>query len=393
MDDRFAMLRRKRQEGRAGIHFIDAGNAAACLFPRYCFSHLTEGVFTMQSRLLKLSSLALSIGSALLLAACGGGGSSGSPGSSTQAASTITSANASDVAAQAYAASDALNSQAVAGGTAGADLVTAVSVQTPTPTTGLIDAGLQQMYRALAQQPANMVLGVMGTGTITCSGGGMMTGSYNMMNTNMVSNGDTLTVTSSGCREGMQQFNGGLTITFSNISGTPSPMGAWNATMRMTFNNFSVMQNNMTGTANGDISLNYGQNQSGTRAFTVSGSSLQMTTTRGSTMVTRMLTNYSYDASVTSANLYTYRCDYTLTGDLPRIGNNVSYTVHTIMPFQQQGGLYPNQGVMTVRASDGTSLTMTVRDATSVQIAIDRNGDGTVDETIVKTWAELSALI
>ncbi|HJV79446.1 hypothetical protein [Noviherbaspirillum sp.] len=347
----------------------------------------------MQPRLRKFSSLALSIGFALLLAACGGGGSSGSPGSSTQAASTITSANASDVAAQAYAASDALNSQAVAGGTAGADLVTAVSVQTPMPTTGLIDAGLQQMYRVLAHKPADMVLGVMGTGTITCSGGGMMTGSYNMMNANMVSNGDTLTVTSSGCREGMHQFNGGLTIAFSNISGLPSSMGAWNATMRMTLNNFSVMQNNITETANGDISLNYGQNLSGTRAFTVSGSSLQMSTTRGGAMVTRMLTNYSYDASVTSANLYTYRCDYTLTGDLPRIGNNVSYTVRTMTPFQQQGGLYPNQGVMTVRASDGTSLTMTVRDATSVQIAIDRNGDGIVDETIVKTWTELSALI
>lgn len=342
----------------------------------------------MQSRLLKLSSLALSIGSALLLAACGGGGSSGA---STQAASTITSANASDVAAQAYAAADGLNSQAVAGGTAGADLVTAVSVQTPT--TGLIDAGLQQMYRALASKPAEMVVGVMGTGTITCSGGGMMTGSYNMMNTNLVSNGDTLTVTSTNCREGMQQFNGGMTISFSNISGTPSSTGAWSATMRMTFNNFSIIENNITDTANGDISLNFGQNMFGTRAFTVSGSSLQMSTTRAGVTVTRMLMNYNYDASVTAANLYTYRCDYTLTGDLPRIGNNVSYTVRTMTPFQQQGSLYPSQGVMTVRASDGTSLTMTVRDATSVQIAIDRNGDGTVDETIVKTWVELSALI
>ncbi|HJV86406.1 MAG TPA: hypothetical protein VJ698_13105 [Noviherbaspirillum sp.] len=340
----------------------------------------------------KTSSLLLSIGSALLLAACGGGGGSGSSPVSPTALSTITSANAPDVAAQAYAASSAINDTAITGGTAGATIATGVVVQ-DSPGIGFIDATLQHMYRALAVKPANMVVGVMGTNTVNCTGGGTMTGSYNMMNTNMVSNGDTMTITSNNCMEDMVRINGTITISFSNLAGMPSATSQWSATMRMNFTNFAVTENSITDTANGDISLGFVQDNVGTRSFTMSGNTLQMSTTRSGTTVMRTLSNYDYSASETAAGLYTYRCNYTMSGDMPRLGSNVSYTVQTMTPFRQQGTSYPNQGVMKVTATDNTSLTFTVLDSASVQIAIDRNGDGTIDETMTKTWVELTSLI
>ncbi len=345
----------------------------------------------MKSSFLKTSSLLLSIGSALLLAACGGGGG-GSSSVSPAALSTITSANAPDVAAQAYAASSAINNAAVTGGTAGATIATGVVVQGISGI-GFIDATLQHMYRALAVKPADMVVGVMGTNTVNCSGGGTMTGSYNMMNTNMVSNGDTMTITSRDCVQDMMRINGSLTIGFSNIVGVPSATSQWSATMRMTFSNFSVTQNSITDMANGDISLGFAQNTIGTRGFTMSGNSLQMSTTRAGVTVMRTLTNYDYSASETAAGVYTFTCNYAMSGDMPRLGNNVSYRVQTMTAFRQQGVSFPDQGVMKVTATDNTSLTFTVLDSNSVQIAIDRNGDGTIDETITKTWVELTSLI
>lgn len=330
----------------------------------------------------------LAAGSALLLSSCGGGGGgdSGALPPPTQLASTITATNQNDVAAQAYSSANAINKE-VAGS---ASIVTGVSVGTGT--SGLTNAALTNLYRALQVKPVNMVAGVSGSTTEACSGGGTISVSYNVTNPDTISNNDALVITSNNCVEGAMMITGGLSITFSNVSGVPSATSAWSATMKMTFADFAVTENNVIDKATGDLSLGYSQASAGNETFSASGNSLQMSTTKGGTTVARTLSAYDYSGSVSGFNLYTYRSNFTFSGNLPRLGN-VSYTVRTLTDFKQQGSANPYQGVMTVTATDKTSLTFTVLNTTSMQLGVDRNGDGTVDDTSNKTWDELLSLI
>ena len=60
---------------------------------------------------------------------------------------------------------------------------------------------------------------------------------------------------------------------------------------------------------------------------------------------------------------------------------------------QATTALYPSQGVMTVTAADNSSATLTVIDSGNVSVGLDKNGDGSVDETLTTTWAALMARI
>jgi len=44
-------------------------------------------------------------------------------------------------------------------------------------------------------------------------------------------------------------------------------------------------------------------------------------------------------------------------------------------------------------APDNSSVTLTVLNPTTVQLAVDKNGDGTIDETTTTTWSELNSLL
>lgn len=233
--------------------------------------------------------------------------------------------------AQGYASSKALNNQVGDG----SSLVTGVSIETKAPV--LIDASVQHLYRALNVKPANMVVGVSGTlPPEPCPGGDTITVTYNFADVNTLSNGDTLTITSNNCVEDQLKINGGPRITFSDLTGTPSPTSAWGATMAMTFINFAVTENNVTETANGDMTITFNQTSTGTDNFTACGNSLQLSTTTANGTVTRTISAYSYSGSATLTGLYTYGTNLTVSGDMPRLGSNVLYTVKTITNFKQQ---------------------------------------------------------
>jgi hypothetical protein len=47
--------------------------------------------------------------------------------------------------------------------------------------------------------------------------------------------------------------------------------------------------------------------------------------------------------------------------------------------------------VLRIRGADNASITITALDEVTVQLEVDSDGDGSVDATIVTTWAELDA--
>lgn len=329
------------------------------------------------------------IASSMLLTACGGGGNSGSTASTlpnAQIAPSITISNSKDVGAQAYSGADALNSQV----SAGSGLVTGVSINTVN--NGLIDTALRQLHLALDKPIPNLAVGVSTSNTETCSGGGTVSIIKNIVNKSTLSAGDTVSITSNNCVEDGARVNGTLKIVVNSFSGTFSDNSAWNASFGMTFTDFSIEAGGIADTAHGDLTLTYNQTALGVASFSANGKSLRVGSVKGSSTTERTITNYTYSGSVNGSNVYTYRVNFTLSGNLGKLGN-VSYTVKTITDFKKQVNSFPSTGALVVTAADKSSVTLTVLNSTTVQLAVDKNGDGQIDETTTTTWTELNSLL
>lgn len=329
------------------------------------------------------------IASSMLLAACGGGGNSGSTASTlpnTQTAPGITISNSKDVGAQAYSGADALNSQV----STGSSLVTGVS--TDIGNSGLIDTTLRQLHLALDKPVANLAVGVSTSTTENCSGGGTVSITKNIANAPNLSAGDTVFITSNNCVEDGAKLNGTLKIVVTSFSGTFSNNSAWNASFGINFTDFSIEAGGIADAAHGDLALTYNQTTLGVVSFSANGKSLQVRSVKGKSTTDRTLTNYTYSGSANGSNVYTYRANFTLSGNLGKLGN-ASYTVKTITDFKEQIGSFPSTGALVVTAADKSSVTLTVLNSTTVQLAVDKNGDGQIDETTTSTWAELNSLL
>jgi hypothetical protein len=143
---------------------------------------------------------------------------------------------------------------------------------------------------------------------------------------------------------------------------------------------------------NGDLSLAFSRTGDNSASFTGSGNSLQLHSVKDNGVTDRILTAYSVSAAVDAANVRTYRTNFTLAGNFPTLGNN-TFTVRTLTDFVQQGNNNPSAGVLSVTASDNSSLTLTALDSTNVQISVDNNGDGVVDQTTTTTWSDLRNMV
>lgn len=337
----------------------------------------------------KKVSVALSLASLTLLAACGGGGSGDSAAGQTNT-SVITSSNAQAVSAQALNANTAVNG----GATTASGFATGVSISgNTTAQSGLVRTVLEQLYKGLNLTPSsNLVTGVTTTESGACSGGGTISATVTYSSEGRVSNGDSVTITSTNCVEAGKKMNGKLTMTFSNLSGTIGSAYNWGATLALAFTNFSVEENGEVSGVNGDMTLAYSQTNSQNSSASITGSSMRATLARnGATVLDETLASYNVSDTIVST-LETQSSNFTFTDNLA--AKLTSYVVKTITPFKQtSGSSYPYQGALTITAGNGSKATVTALDSTNVRIDVDSNGDGTVDQTINTTWVALDGLI
>ena len=342
----------------------------------------------MQNTLKSTTPLALALGASLLLAACGGGGGGGGNESTTPATSgwAINSANAQDVGARTYNLSAGLSSQV--GNSS--NLVGGVAVSAPA--SGLIDLSLQQLYLALHAVPAapGLVAGVTVNETVACTHGGSAVVTINVANTAQLSPGDSLAISANNCQMDTAKLNGGFTVTFNSISGTPSPAGAWNASLTVNYTGFTSISGADTVSASGDMSMQITQISAQDMSISASGNTLAIGVNSNGSSAEATLSNYSYTGAFKSG-VTSFSANYALSGNLPKLGN-VAYTVKTSTEFKKQAGLaFPSQGVMTVTAADHSTVTLTVIDGNNVSVGLDKNGDGVTDETVATTWTALIA--
>lgn len=180
------------------------------------------------------------------------------------------------------------------------------------------------------------------------------------------------------CAEGDSVLNGSVTLEIESLS-LQGELGvdAFTLAFRAVFDDFTTG----SGRIDGDVSLNI-TSAPGQTNVVVSGDTLAVSVSG------QLLSLLEFDVSSsedTSALLETF--DFTLS-----ISSLGRLTVETLEAFRTLAFAdEPISGVLRIIGAGNGSITVTALDETNVQLEIDENGDGTVDATIITTWAELDA--
>lgn len=329
--------------------------------------------------LLKILGIALTLYG---LAGCGGGGGGGGGGAPATADASITPENAVDIASDVY---ESVGETASLGDFGTGGLIGSSGPSSPTLSkstatiaakaglTGTLDTG---SLIAVAFGPEETPCAV--RGTVTVSG--------DISNPETLSAGDTITLRFNGCDDGDGQVvNGNLTLTIDMVSGDlATEFFALGATLD--FQAFSVQEEGETTSVNGGFSMMV--DTTGYPVTTASLSSPYLSVTDGSR--TASLSNYSTTVRVDESS-QPPSFSVTSSGriDLPSRGGSVSYSVRE--PFTGFGEGNPDSGVLFIRGANGASITMTVLSDTQVQLEMDYDGNGSVDEIVNVSWVDFES--
>lgn len=214
-----------------------------------------------------------------------------------------------------------------------------------------------------------------GTGTVTVSGDLAVPGTFTP--------GDTFLIQYELCDEGFGEVvDGTVSLTVRDFAGDIF-LGTYLLGMDADVDTLSVATATDTIVGSGDATITLDTTDTPYIEARVSGSVM----TQDSLSSSETLRNYSsaqtFDGNLAPA---VYTMDASGTLDSSELPGDVVYSTEST--FVGNEAEYPNSGVMLVRG-DNSSARLIAVDATNVRIEIDSTGDGTADEIINLTWAEL----
>jgi hypothetical protein len=302
----------------------------------------------------------------------------------------MVSISAANATAAAGAVFDANQMLAQPGPAAG--VVTGASVSVTGKGFSLAELARNELLKfALGQAGGTVVAtGAQVTRTVPCTGGGSAQVTVNDNdNSATLSTGDTASLVFTNCVEAGTTMNGSVGLTSISVTGDPNmPTGTLTLGSTFTLNSFSVVDGADTFATNGAFNLTISLDQPHVNATTaisaISGTSLGIV--RNGVNLT--LTDFS--ATLTD-NLTTDAFTYQSKGTVNSSRLNGAVTFDTLTPFHGTGSDFPSAGVFKAVGANGTSVTLTTVDNTRVTLGIDANGDGQVDSTLDRTWAEIDA--
>jgi hypothetical protein len=333
------------------------------------------------------SSLILTLSAISLLAACDGGngiseakdGNNGGDGPGPGGGETlnITVANAMLVTNVSYQA--ALSSGALAGFSSGTGLLASEP------------GGISKIDRAISNKIGNATANlVIPDFTEACLGplGGIMTISgeiadpTNPLDPLTLTPGDSFNIFYEACDDGFAVIDGNLFYVVNVFNGDLAS-GLYSLTMTATFTDFQVTTVEDELVSNGDVTVRIDTRQFPYLEAEVSGNSLTVDGTTSAVIMTNFASLHAQDTGLAPFP-YTQTSSGTVNSTmLPGI---VSYS--TPLDFEGSDVDYPNVGEFLVTGSNSSSR-LTAIDNVDVRIDIDTDGNGTTDETINTTWAEL----
>ena len=214
-----------------------------------------------------------------------------------------------------------------------------------------------------------------GTGTVTISG--------DIAAADTLTAGDTFLIQYELCDEGFGEvIDGTVGLTVRDFAGNLF-LGTYLLSMDADVDALSIATASDTIVGNGDATITLDTTETPYIEARVSGSVMAQDSLNSSETLRNYSSAQTFDGNLSPA---VYTMDASGTLDSNQLPGDVVYSTEST--FVGNEAEYPNTGVMLVRG-DNSSARLIAVDATNVRIEIDTNGDGTADEIINLTWAEL----
>jgi hypothetical protein len=321
---------------------------------------------------MKLFSKAFCVAScAIFVAACGGGGGSfapiavAPPPPPNTGALPITAANAQDIT---VAVLDAISSTV--------EIIDIVDLIGLPPIGGT--------NRGLAKPSVRDIFAAIFMEILACDTG-EVTGTWNDADNNlMISTGDTFDFVFDMCFfvDSGTTLDGATSLTNMVVTGGPfNQIAPWGLAITFGFDNLSGTDSAGTAIIDGGLDLDISSDDNVVVNLSIVTTSL----TAQQSGISETLTEYVLSETIDlNALTLVVSANGTLTSTL--LEGNVTF--ETLQDFMVIGDDNPSAGQLLISDSS-SSVLVTVLDNISVQLEIDLDLDGTIDETIVVTWAEL----
>jgi hypothetical protein len=214
---------------------------------------------------------------------------------------------------------------------------------------------------------------------------GEATVTWNDADNNLViSTGDTFDIVFAMCffADSGTTLDGPTSLTNMIVTGDPfNQIAPWHLAMTLGFDNLSGADGAGTAVLDGDLDFDASSDDNVVVNLSIATASL----TAQQSDVSETLTDYVLTETLDlNALTQVVSANGTLTSTLLE----GSVTFETLQDFEVIGDDNPSAGQMLIR-DNGSSVLVTVLDNINVQLEIDLDLDGTIDQTIVVTWTEL----
>jgi len=224
------------------------------------------------------------------------------------------------------------------------------------------------------------------SGSVPCGVSGSI--SY-IMNPFPLTTGSTVDFTFNSCVEGSVTdpvtITGAVTLTINTVTGTLTDNGGYNVATTLALSNVGVLDDTGLVTVNGG--MNFSRNaSSGNFTESASHAAPQALTVSEDGNDTS-LTAFSMQASRTPTNITIGNAGDTVVLEYSQV--NDPLTIGILAPLE--GTDFPSMyaGSFKVTASDNTSVTLTISTGGDTTLAVDSNGDGTTDDTLLRNWDDI----
>ena len=150
----------------------------------------------------------------------------------------------------------------------------------------------------------------------------------------------------------------------------------------VTLFDLDVTESGETVTLDGDMNLLLDTSDSLSTTITVDGDSLTLV----SGVETATLSDYAMTISVDPLSSST---SFSISGFLSAsdFSGTVGFSTNASLALDSLGT--PTSGVIVITGADGAAITVRIFSTQNIQLDVDSNGDGAVDDVIMTSWSEL----
>jgi hypothetical protein len=320
----------------------------------------------------------------LLVTACGGGsGGDGTETDTTPNTNLVPVSLSSDNMEQ--ASSIALNSVFNNLALTTSAAFTGVLIEQDTQEFNITDIEWALDHLNAASSLSDNFTGVVTTSKEGCSVGGSIDVRIDVKNANTLSINDIFTFTSNNCDDGSVVTNGTFTFKFTQLNEFISLDNYATLGFNVLFDNYTVKPKNSSDIVNfaGNYSLVINKDLY-TQEADITSDKLTISIPEYKQSIENLIVKKIY---TNNTNTETLSVSNSISDDA--LGGSVTTSTLEEFVFISRYITTPSSGIMKVNGADGSSITITVLNGSSVQLDADFDGNNTVDATLTTSWNTL----